>query len=408
MPRNGSGARHAYHERMRTNLIGFCALFLCLRPQQNEGRLLLEGPEGARREIRTAGLSLADPRKEGAWVVWPTGFEPSPTPANSGASMRIELVGGDEIRGRVAGGEEETLFLELVGGVRLPIDIERIQAIRARMDDEQSFERPSDGDRLYRRAGAEIDRLDGTLEAFTAEGLRFSSRLGEKTYPWAEVAALFVEVLGEEPRQDAAGRTNVVIDLVDGSHLRCELRSLEEQGCSIAVSGSEMQLPWSVIGELAVDDGTLTYLSDLAPEKEEGRGTPFGDDLGMVWNHAIDHSVLGGDLRVAGKIYRRGIGTHAPTKLFYELGGSYQKLRGSVGIDDSSQTNTEAARGSVIFRVHVDGRVAWESRVVRGGDAPLEIPLIDVAGARGLVLEADPAGDFRGDRANWLRMILVR
>ncbi len=393
---------------MRSTLAGLLALFLYVRPQQNEGRLLLESPEGALREIRAAELSLSDPRSEGAWVIWPTGFEPSATPADGGASMRIELVGGDEIRGRVAGGEEETLFLELVGGVRLPIDIERIQTIRAQKEDGQSFERPADGDRLYRRAGAGIDRLDGTLEAFTSDGLRFSSRLGEKTYPWGEVAALFVEVLGQEPPQDETGRTNVVIDLVDGSHVRGELLALEGKGCRIAVSGSEMELSWSVVGELAVDDGTLTYLSDLVPKKEEGRGTPFGDDLGMLWDHALDHSVLGGDLRVAGKIYRRGIGTHAPTQLFYELGGAYHKLRGSVGIDDSSQTNAEAARGSVIFRVHVDGKLAWESRVVRGGDASVEIPLVDLAGARELVLEADPAGDFRGDRANWLRMILVR
>ena len=62
----------------------------------------------------------------------------------------------------------------------------------------------------------------------------------------------------------------------------------------------------------------------------------------------------------------------------------------------------------MVFRVLLDGEPAWESPVVRGGDRPVVLPDIELGTASELTLEADMAGDFRGDRANWLRMLLVR
>ncbi len=66
------------------------------------------------------------------------------------------------------------------------------------------------------------------------------------------------------------------------------------------------------------------------------------------------------------------------------------------------------ARGSVRFRVLVDGTERWSSPVLRGGDPPLDLPPIDLAGAEELELVVDDAGDgFAGDRADWLGLYLV-
>ena len=111
---------------------------------------------------------------------------------------------------------------------------------------------------------------------------------------------------------------------------------------------------------------------------------------------------------MGGRTWRRGIGTHAPTRVTWQLDGSFRRLRGTVGIDASSLRNPEEARGSVVFRVWVDGKPAWESGLVRGEDGALAMPVIDVEGATVLALEADMAGDFRGDRADWVRVVLVR
>ena len=53
--------------------------------------------------------------------------------------------------------------------------------------------------------------------------------------------------------------------------------------------------------------------------------------------------------------------------------------------------------------------LAWESATVAGGDPPLAFPPIKLEGAREVVLEADMAGELnQGDRANWLRMMMIR
>jgi hypothetical protein len=122
----------------------------------------------------------------------------------------------------------------------------------------------------------------------------------------------------------------------------------------------------------------------------------------------MDRSVLGDELRAGGAQYRRGIGMHAPSLLTFALDGSYRALRGRVAIDDSTLVNPTSARGSVVFRVRADGKVLWESPLVRGGDPALVLPALELSGKRELALEVDPAGDFAGDRADWLDLVLIR
>ncbi len=67
------------------------------------------------------------------------------------------------------------------------------------------------------------------------------------------------------------------------------------------------------------------------------------------------------------------------------------------------------ARGSVRFRVLADAKLLWQSDVMHGGDEPVPIPLLDVTGVQKLTLEVDMADEMHvGDRADWLRPILVR
>jgi hypothetical protein len=99
---------------------------------------------------------------------------------------------------------------------------------------------------------------------------------------------------------------------------------------------------------------------------------------------------------------------HAPSRLVFALEPGWRTLRGAVGVDDGTRVHPPAARGSVVFRVLADGEPLWTSPLVRGGDPPLPFPALALDGARELALEADPAGDFAGDRANWLELVLVR
>jgi hypothetical protein len=62
-----------------------------------------------------------------------------------------------------------------------------------------------------------------------------------------------------------------------------------------------------------------------------------------------------------------------------------------------------------VFRVEVDGERAWESSVVHAGEGPVPIPPVALEGAERVALVVEMAGEFFvGDRADWLRVVLVR
>lgn len=332
-------------------------------------------------------------------------------PASARASL--VLVSGDRLYGHVVGGEVDDLIVRLVGEVetRLAIDdLERI-VFESRIPSAWTapVEAADEGDRLYRVQGTALDRLDGTVEELTEEGVRFHGVLGSRVLPWNEVAALFVESLGPlEPETDetAGDLPAVVVDLIDGGRLRGELRSLDDQECVLGTRRGELRLPLAILGSLALDDGSVAFLSDLAP-KETTDGAPFGDDLGMRWPHRFDRSVTGKPLRAAGRAFSRGIGVHAPSRMVWELDGGWTRLLGSVAVDD--EVLLLSSRGSVVFRVLVDGQPLWESPILHGGDTPLELPELELSGAKELVLEVDASTDFFvADRADWLTMMLVR
>lgn len=365
--------------------------------------------------LDASALPLVDPRAKGAWIVRPIGFEgPAREEAGGLARARVTLVNGDALSARVSGGTGETLELELSGGVVVPFDLAAILSLqfpeRIPPDQRLALGPASEGDRLYRHVGA-LDVVDGTLEGFEASGVRFDSVLGARTIPWSEVAALYIEALdsGAKPTEDE--RVPVTVDFAgpEGGRVQGRLIALEAAHCRVVLGGkTEVALPLHALAEIVVADGRLTFVSELAPVDEEGRGTPFGDELGMSWPHRMDRNVLGGELRAQGVVHRRGIGMHAPSKLTVALDGGPSVLRGEVAIDDSALINGAAARGSVIFRVWADGEKLWESPPVRGGDAPLALPALALAGKRALALECDPAGDFAGDRADWLDLVLTR
>jgi hypothetical protein len=78
-----------------------------------------------------------------------------------------------------------------------------------------------------------------------------------------------------------------------------------------------------------------------------------------------------------------------------------------VAVDGSARLL--GVRGSVVFRVLLDGRELWASPVLTADDAPLVLPALDISAGGELVLHVDPTADgFAGDRGNWLDLLLVR
>jgi len=339
-----------------------------------------------------------------------SGTRPLSTDGSTEAWAQVQLANGDPLRGLVLGGTGEELSLELMGASRLSIAIEDLAWLRfPRRIPQQwglSLEAPLEGDRLYILTGGAVDWVDGAILSFSDEGIEFESVLGEQLYAWEDLVGAFVEAFEEGDSAEREAGTPVTVDLYDGSRLRGGLAGVDWDGVRLRRGGSELRLALGAVSEILLADGSVDHLSTLVPVSAE-EGSPFGDEIGMVWRHRVDRSVSDTPLSVGGRVFTRGIGVHAPSRLTYDLGGEWRWLRGAVGLDDV--VARLPARGSVIFRVRLDGELAWESPVRRGGDALLELPALDLADVERLTLEVDMAADLHmGDRADWLRMLLVR
>ncbi|GAB6165584.1 NPCBM/NEW2 domain-containing protein [Thermostilla marina] len=123
---------------------------------------------------------------------------------------------------------------------------------------------------------------------------------------------------------------------------------------------------------------------DLAPVRQ-GWGTP-----------QVDRNVVGEPLRIAGRTFEYGVGTHADSIIRLHWNGQAKKFRAYCGIDDSA-----GSRGSVRFRIFVDGKPRFDSGLMHGGDAAKSVE-IDLEDASSMLLWVTSGGDdIHFDHADW-------
>ncbi|AJF69997.1 membrane protein [Streptomyces vietnamensis] len=104
----------------------------------------------------------------------------------------------------------------------------------------------------------------------------------------------------------------------------------------------------------------------------------------------------GSPLRIGGVAYAKGLGTHAPAKVRYYLGGRCTSFTAEVGVDDVQTT-----RGSVQFSVLADGTEKVKSPVLKAPDPAWSLTA-DVTGASYVDLVVGDGGDGNGnDHADW-------
>ena len=102
-------------------------------------------------------------------------------------------------------------------------------------------------------------------------------------------------------------------------------------------------------------------------------------------------------LRIAGRQFKRGLGTHARSDLHVKLFKQARRFTAGVGVEGEKPS----IKASVEFVVSGDGKVLFKSGVMRSGAAPKSID-IDVSHVELLTLEVTDAGDgSAGDRAAW-------
>ena len=121
------------------------------------------------------------------------------------------------------------------------------------------------------------------------------------------------------------------------------------------------------------------------------------------WGEAqAGKSVGGHPLRIGGREFAQGVGTHAASYWVIALQGAATRFTAQVGVDEE-----EGKSGSVSFEVWVDGERTLETPILRGGDAPYPIS-VDVSGAQILLLLVNDGGDgISNDHADWADAMLT-
>ncbi len=110
-------------------------------------------------------------------------------------------------------------------------------------------------------------------------------------------------------------------------------------------------------------------------------------------------------LRVNDKTYTVGLGTHANGEMIFDLGGDYDLFEAEVGVQ---WQDGDPSHGSVVFQVFVDGKLEFDSGVMRQTDSakPVSVP---VKGAKELrLITGDADGDISFDVADWADARLSR
>jgi hypothetical protein len=133
------------------------------------------------------------------------------------------------------------------------------------------------------------------------------------------------------------------------------------------------------------------FLDAIEPaEATQGHGT-------LQKNRAI----LETPLRIAQQQYRRGLGTHSPSRIVYALDGRFRKFEAWAGAD--------AATGPTIeFEVRVDGQTRWQSGLMKREDAAKRVE-VDVTGASTLeLITTDGGNGLEADHADWADAKLLR
>ena len=99
---------------------------------------------------------------------------------------------------------------------------------------------------------------------------------------------------------------------------------------------------------------------------------------------------IGAPLQIGKKTYKRGLGHHANGEIVVDLRGQYSRFRTLVGVQWQG-----GKRGSVTFRVSVDGEVQFEAGPMSDSDPPKQVD-VSVVNARELRLIATDSGDGIG------------
>lgn len=337
------------------------------------------------------------------------------------APLRVYLVNGDMLRGKASEGpadndEEFVLSSDRFGELTINVrDVRRLEVVKnVRPDVLPDLQDEAESDVTYFAAqdGSPADvGPRSELVRVVNDGLYvYSELLDEENYDgvkyaWDRLRGVVCLRDEHEPHDELMG----VFTLRDGSVIRGAIEEWNDGriGVDHLVLDATITLNEANLMSVILKNGRYAYLSDMdfaeTPEERPYYLPSDFDYENYLFKVKRDRAQGGGPISINGRMYAKGLGVHAISRLSFSLNRGYKRFVADVGVDDSAGEN-----GSVVFKVYADGELVYESDTLRG-TAPAKSIDVDVLNVNELVLEVTAAGDDDVyDRANWGGAKVVR
>jgi hypothetical protein len=180
--------------------------------------------------------------------------------------------------------------------------------------------------------------------------------------------------------------------------------SLQASGENVSVTladGGKRELPLAAVLSIEQLNGPVSWLSSRKPAQAV-QIPYFGN---TTWPTRMDRTVGGKPIQFGSRVFGRGIGVHAYSRIDYALDGTYEAFRTQYAIAQEDRRQY----ADVTVRIKVDGKVVHEQANFRA-DVLSPVIVVDLPReAKMLTLEVDygQANDTQ-DRFNWIEPALLR
>lgn len=338
------------------------------------------------------------------------------------AVVAVYLVGGDELKGLIIGGDDEgeTLDLETAIG-RLQIPLDRLRTIvfrtraKTRSIDEFRLSKDDDFDEaVFLEAGRGLDVQGGEIDRLTDRGIYFA-RVGEELARMFRFDSLVGLTIREGVGSEEPGSWSLITTA--GDRLRVEILTAGPKQLRVRTEFGEKDLPYEQISALTHLAGPRKYLSDMTPVRIAEAGDDGGLDKAPLYSFQSDRTVSGGVLFarrspadgylvVDGWTYGKGLGVHSKCELTYRVPPKMTKFYARVAVDD--EVKALGIKGDADVTVRSGDTVLWSSKGLCCGQKPASLGVLAVTPGALLTLEVGfGKGLFPGDRVDWLSAVFL-
>jgi len=339
------------------------------------------------------------------------------------AAVAVHLVGGDEFKGQIQGGDDEGENLVLstaLGSLTIPIDRLRSIVFRklAGTRGPEAFQiAKSDGfdEAVFLEAGRGLDVQGGEIERLTERGIYFA-RLGDALARMFRFDSLVgLAIRGGIGAEETGGWSLVT---TAGDRLRVEVVGANAEQLRVRTEFGVKALPYQKIAALTRLAGDRVYLSDLLPVRVAEVGDDGDLSSGPLYSYQRDRTVSGGVLYderspadgflvADGRAYGKGLGVHSKCSLTYRVPAQMTKFLAMVAIDD--EVKALGVKGDADVIIRSGSEVLWRSVGLRRGQKPKSLGVLKVQPGTLLTLEVGfGKGLFPGDRVDWLSAVFLK